>query len=164
MSKTAVGTMQVKEIADVLNNVGAGLHKKTFIDADAATLTLTAEDSGKTIFLNRATGCEVTLPDPEVGLTFHFVVRTAVTSNDYSINGAETTHLFAGRVLNMDTDSSNVMAYFTADESDDDVMSLNGSTTGGLKGDNFTVTCISPTRWYVEGLVTGTGTVATPFA
>jgi hypothetical protein len=162
--KTKVGTMQVKEIADVVNNVGEGLHTKTFIDANAATLTLNAEDSGKTIFLDRAAGCTVTLPTPEVGLTYHFVVRTAVTSNSYKVAGKATTHLFAGRVLNMDTDSSNVMAYFAADETDDDEMTMNGSTTGGLKSDNFTVTCISPTRWYVEGVTTGTGAVANPFS
>ncbi len=162
--KTKVGTMQVKEIADVLNNVGAGLKTETFIDANAATLTLNAEDSGKTIILNRAAGCDVTLPASAEGLTFKFIIRTSVTSNDYSVATAATTDLFLGQITNIDTDTSNALAWYAPDGSDDDAMSMNGSTTGGLAGDEFTVTCIADKRWWVKGTLRATGIVATPFS
>jgi hypothetical protein len=161
--KTKVGTMQVKEIANVLNNVGAGLKTETFIDGNVATIALTAEDSGKTILLNRAAGCDVTLPASTPGLTFNFLVIASVTSNDYSINGKVATDLFIGGVASDDTDTSNAARFFNADGSDDDVMSMNGTTTGGLIGSHFKVTCVAASRWLIQGVNKGSSTVATPF-
>jgi len=164
MSKTVAITSNVKELADVINNVGAGLGSETFIDANAATLVLKAEDSGKTILFNRAAGCDVTLPASTPGLKYKFKVITSVTSNDYSVNGAAATDLFIGGITSDDTDTSNAARFFNADGSDDDVMSMNGTTTGGLIGTNFEVTCVAASKWFIQGVNKGSGEVATPFA
>lgn len=164
MEKTVVGTGNVKEIAAVLNNVGAGLGTETFIDANAATLALKAEDSGKTILFNKADGCLVTLPASAPGLTFKFIVITSVTSAAYGIYGAATTDLFIGGVGSDDTDTANAARFFNADGSDDDRMSMNGSTTGGLIGSWFEVVCTAAGRWFISGVNKGTGSVETPFA
>jgi hypothetical protein len=164
MSKTVAGTMQVKEVAQVLNNVGAGLGTQTFINANAATLALKAEDSGKTILLNRAAGCDVTLPAAAEGLKYKFLIIASVTSNDYSVTAAAATDLFYGLITNIDTDNTNALAFYAPDGSDDDAFSLDGSTQGGLIGDEFEVTCIGPAKWWFHGTLRGTGTVATPFA
>jgi hypothetical protein len=52
---------------------------------------LTAEDSGKTIFLNSATEFATTLPLPANGLHFTFIVKAAPVGTSYTIvtkNGA----------------------------------------------------------------------------
>ena len=43
-------------------------------------------------------------------------------------------------------------------------LSSNGTTTGGLIGDDYTVTAISATVWFISGVTVGSGTLATPFA
>lgn len=64
----------------------------------------------------------------------------------------------------MDFDTANTGTYFTPDESNDLIITMNGSTTGGKKGTVITVTAITATGWFVEGLVFGDGTLATPFS
>jgi len=55
-----------------------------------AAATLTENDSGKTFFLNLATGFTVTLPAPTDGVEYEFVVGTAPTTA-YIINNASGT-------------------------------------------------------------------------
>ena len=61
-----------------------------FIGPDVVTVktaasTLTAADSGKTIFLDSATEFATTLPAPVSGLRFTFVVKTAPVGTAYTI-------------------------------------------------------------------------------
>lgn len=58
----------------------------------AATATLTADDSGRVFFLNRAAGITVTLPSvtTSAGVTYEFIVGTAPTTS-YVISGGGTT-------------------------------------------------------------------------
>lgn len=134
--------------------------------AYATPVVLTAAQSGRVILSDDAAGLDFTLPAiaaTDTGVTFKFVVTTTVTSNALRVTGA-TGDLFRGGVLIMDFDTANTGSYFTPDESDDKVLSLNGSTTGGKKGSVVTFTAIHATGWYVEGLIYGDGTLATPFA
>lgn len=50
-----------------------------------AASTLTAADSGKTIFLNSATEFATTLPAPVDGLRFTFVVKAAPVGTAYTV-------------------------------------------------------------------------------
>lgn len=50
-----------------------------------ATNVLTAADSGKTFFLSAAAGFVTTLPLHAAGLNFKFIVKTAPTSNGYTV-------------------------------------------------------------------------------
>jgi hypothetical protein len=61
---------------------GAGLHEVV-----TATNTLTAEESGKTCYLDAAAGFVTTLPAAALGLHFTFIVKTSPTSNGYTITG-----------------------------------------------------------------------------
>ena len=45
-----------------------------------------------------------------------------------------------------------------------DVITLNGSTKGGLAGSIITVTAIASAKYAVEGITLGSGTLVTPFA
>ena len=45
-----------------------------------------------------------------------------------------------------------------------DVITLNGTTTGGLAGSMLTVTAIASAKYAVTGITLGSGTLVTPFA
>ena len=45
-----------------------------------------------------------------------------------------------------------------------DVISMNGGTTGGDKGSTITITALEDNVYLVEAMLIGTGTEATPFA
>jgi len=129
-----------------------------------ANASLTAEDSGKLLNLNVASGCTITLPAATgTGIEYHFVVLTTVTSNDYivQVTGDDT---IDGLVLNCDDDSSDAVAIWkTAAASD--TITLDGSTKGGIIGDTFKLTDIGSNQWLIHAAATsGTGTVATPFS
>lgn len=64
-----------------------------------ASRTLTDSDSGKTYFLNSATGLTITLPEPRQGLTFEFIVKTAPTSDHYTITSKGSEKVILGKVL-----------------------------------------------------------------
>lgn len=143
------------------------------------TVTLdVATYAGKTIRTNDAT-LVITLPtinvtpnpvtsgpgqDPNtvnnVGTTYTFVVETAATALAIKTDG---TDKFVGSVLMVDTDSSGAMAGF-APASSNDVINLDGSTTGGIAGSTITVSVLAANKYMVTGVLLGSGTVATPFA
>jgi len=129
-----------------------------------ATKILTKEDSGSLILFDRAAGIVVTLPAPVIGLDFEFIVSVTVTSNSYKIITDAGTTLIVGQYLNIDTDTSSAMIIFPANGSTHIALTMNGSTTGGLIGSSFRLRCISATQWLIEGVMNGSGTVATAFA
>ena len=45
-----------------------------------------------------------------------------------------------------------------------DVITLNGTTKGGLAGSIITVTAVGSAKYAVEGIILGSGTLVTPFA
>ena len=51
-----------------------------------------------------------------------------------------------------------------APASSNDVISMNGGTTGGDKGSTVTITALEDYVYLVEAVLIGTGTEATPFA
>ena len=53
-----------------------------------ATNVITASESGKTFFLSALAGFESTLPTAAAGLEFTFIVKTAPTSNGYTITAS----------------------------------------------------------------------------
>lgn len=143
---------------DVLN------HKRKVISGQGATRTLNANESGSTCLFDRAAGIVYTLPVAPVGSFFDFVVTTTVTSNAAKVITGAGTELLIGGYTNVDTDTSNAVAAFTANGSTHVAVSMNGTTTGAVAGTKLRFTCLSSTRWMVEGIVQGTGVVATGFA
>jgi hypothetical protein len=138
--------------------------KAPVISGSGATVTLTVAQSGSAVLFDRAAGIVFTLPAPSVGLYYDFLVNTTVTSNAHKVITDTGTTLLTGSLINIDTDSSNAVAAWTGNGSSHVAVSMNGTTTGGLKGTWMRFTCISSTLWMVTGIDQGTGTVATPFA
>jgi len=138
--------------------------KEAIISGLGATATLSEDDSGSTILLDRAAGIVVTLPRAVPGLFYDFIVATTVTSNAYKVITGAATELLVGGYTNVDTDTSNAVAVYTGNGSTHIAVSSNGTTTGGRVGTNLRFTCVSSTQWLVSGMMMGSGVVATAFA
>lgn len=138
---------------------------KPVISGQGATRTLNKTESGSLCYFDRAAGIVYTLPtaaDP--GTFFDFVITTTITSNAAKVITGAGSELLIGGYTNVDTDTSNAVAVFTGNGSTHVAVTMNGTTTGGILGTKLRFTCLSSTRWMVEGIVQGSGTVATAFA
>lgn len=138
------------------------------VAAGGANLTVTqALHDGKTILLDQATGTAVTLPAMSgSGSRFRFVCSVA-TSGGSQVITATGAHLF-GNVL-VGTDGALAagtlwvpgMAMTPAGST---VVTLNGGTTGGRKGDWIEIEDVAASVGIVRGMVNASGTEATCFS
>ena len=150
--------------------ISAGNANVVSLTADT-TLTVDAH-AGKVLTCNDADG-KFTLPsivatapgsddDPNqtnnLGATFTFVIETAATDLDIKTDG---TDKFVGGVLMGKSDAAG-KAFFSG--ATNDVITLNGSTKGGIVGTIIKVTAIAAAKYAVEGINLASGTVVTPFA
>ena len=158
----------VKSLAGFIT---AGVNSSVSLSADT-TLTVAAH-AGKIILLNDADG-KFTLPtivatsptDPtspdqanNIGASFFFYVETAATDLDILTDG---TDKFVGAVM-VAVDDGAKKAFIPA--ASNDVITLNGSTKGGLVGSVVQVTAIDAAAYLVHNtLLLGSGTIVTPFA
>lgn len=154
-----IGSLEhIKEVSEMLGNVET---------ITATTKTLLVGDSGKTFLITAAAGTAITLPTAYDGCNFKFKVVTAMSSS-YTITfaTAATTSLFYGKVWISDKDVSSydsTLAHFSADESDDDLITMSATTTGGLAGGCLDMVAYGG-HWYVSGHLVGDGNLATPFS
>lgn len=107
-----------------------------------ATNVILAGENGKTFFLHAAAGFQSTLPTPAAGLKFTFIVKTAPTSNGYTIVTNGTTQ----KILKG-------LAVIAADAVGD--VSAGGTTATfvanqALPGDRIDMIC-DGTNWYMIG-------------
>ena len=150
--------------------ISAGNANVVSLTADT-TLTVDSH-AGKVLLCNDADG-KFTLPsivatapgaddDPNqlnnLGATFTFVVVTAATGKDVLTDG---TDKFVGGLY---TGVNNATGKTFISGATNDVITLNGSTKGGLSGSIITVTAIASAKYAVEGITLGSGTLVTPFA
>ena len=150
--------------------ISAGNANVVSLTADT-TLTVAAH-AGKILVTNDADG-KFTLPsivatapgrddDPNqtnnLGATFTFVVVTAATDMDILTDG---TDKFVGGTYTGVTDATGKTFISGASN---DVLTMNGSTKGGLAGSIVRVTAIASAKYAIEGLILGSGTLVTPFA
>lgn len=139
------------------------------VNQTTATLTVTpALHAGRVITLNRAAGVAVTLPPATgTGNTYQFVVGTTITSVGATITtgvvGASS-DAFQGVALT--EDGGTLTGWLAvAGAGGSDVITLNGSTTGGFVGDFIEMQDIGAGVWQVKRFLTkSTGTAATPFS
>jgi hypothetical protein len=143
------------------------------------TVTLTvAAYAGKLIRTNDAT-LVITLPsinttasavsagpgtDPNtqnnVGTSYTFFIETSATAVSIATDG---TDKFVGSILMVATDAAGATTGY-APAAANDYINLNGTTTGGAAGSWIRCTVLAANKYYVEGVILGSGTVATPFA
>ena len=150
--------------------ISAGSSSVVSLTADT-NLTVEAH-AGKILTTNDADG-KFTLPtivatspsdptDPNqlnnLGATYFFVVETAATDMDILTDG---TDKFVGG-LYTGVDDATGKTFISG--ASNDVITMNGSTKGGLAGSIVKVTAIADNKYAVEGLILGSGTIVTPFA
>lgn len=138
------------------------------VAAGGAALTVTqALHDGKTVLLDQATGTAVTLPIMSgSGARYRFGV-TITKSGGSDVITATAAHLFGGMVVNTDGALAAGTLWvpgFAASPAGSTVITLNGGTTGGRKGDWFEIEDVAAGIGLVRGFVNASGTEATPFS
>lgn len=136
---------------------------RTIISGQSATRTLLHSETGSTVLFDRAAGIVYTLPPPRVGVYYDFVVSTAITSNAAEVDTSGASVFLLGAIESI-INASATTSGFAANGTSHVKIASNGSTTGGLAGSVFRLTCISSTQWVVTGVLVGSGALATPFA
>ena len=151
--------------------ISAGVNNSVSLTADT-TLTVDAH-AGKILLCNDADG-KFTLPsivsttpsdptDPNqtnnIGATFNFYIETAATDLDIKTDG---TDKFKGAIL-IAVDDGAKKAFVPG--ASNDVITMNGSTKGGIVGSVVSFTAIDTATYLVHNsLLIGSGTIVTPFA
>jgi hypothetical protein len=150
--------------------------------AVSGSLTLDpATHGGKTIYYSGTSGT-ITLPavnasadpvhtgpgsDPNSanneGVTYTIFVSQATTST-LKIRTESSTpgDLFVGGLVMATAGGASNL--YVPNGSSNDVINLNGTTTGGIAGSYLTITAIAANRYLVQGVLIGSGSLATPFA
>lgn len=132
--------------------------RKRVIDVTTATRTLSRNENGSLVVLNRGAGSTITLPTAGRGLEFQFVVKA---DGAYVIACAGTDKI-RGVLLSAQNDVASKS--FTADPASIVTVTTNGGTTGGKIGSNFTLVSDTDGIWTAKGAVVSSTTAATPFA
>jgi hypothetical protein len=150
---------------------------KAVVSLTADTTLTVATHAGRIITCNDADG-KFTLPTitagsssavagandynvaSNLGCTYTFWVETAATDMDILTDG---TDKFYGAIYTGIDDSAGGKT-FISDSSSNDVLTMNGSTKGGLAGSWVQFTAIADNAYYVTGQLLGSSTLVTPFA
>lgn len=154
----------------------------------AASLTLNPEDhGGRLLYVNyTAALCTITLPavvatadaatagpnaqlDTLNNLGVVYTIYVAATNtNTIKIRTTSSSpgDLFVGGlVIGKDGIlTAGGTATFVPNGSSNDVIAMNGTTTGGIAGSLLTIRAVAANNYLVEGTLIGSGTLATPFA
>ena len=125
----------------------------------ASTLTLTAAAyAGKTIVVNRAAGCTITIPDATGSGNEYLITTIADQTGDLVIQAPDADNTMQGVAM---TDMTGVI-FATADTTD--TITLNGTTKGGLKGARVHLIDVAADTWNVLVVSEASGTEVTPFS
>jgi len=134
------------------------------VNVTASTVTVSpGTHGGRVVTLNRAAGIAVTLPaSTGGGAKYEFFVGTTVTSNSTTIKVANASDIMSGLAIQAADAGSTSNAWETG--ATDDTITFNGSTTGGIKGDQVVLQDVSLNVWSVRVYGSATGIEATPFS
>ena len=144
-----------------LNGVSVG-NGITIVATDAITAT---EHANRKCYLGEVGGnAAVTFTLPAAtgsGATYHFIVSVVNTSNYViQVTGDDT---IDGSVI-LHQDSANTVVSFNTVAASDTI-TLNGTTKGGVSiGDELTLIDSLANQYTVKGVLTASGTEATPFS
>ena len=149
---------------------------KAVVSLTADTSLTVATHAGRVLTTNDADG-KFTLPSitsgsssdvagandynvlSNLGCTYTFWVETLATDMDIKTDG---TDKFVGAVYTGIDSEATGETFLSA--AANDVMTMNGTTTGGIVGSFVQFTAIASAAYYVTGSLIGSGTIATPFA
>lgn len=128
-----------------------------------ADTTLVPRHAGTTVTVNAAAGATLTLPAASgTGYEFDIFVGTTITSNTLVVQVANGDDTMSGVALIAADAGNTINGWETA--STTDTITMDGSTTGGIKGDRIKLKDVADNLWAVEVIASATGTEATPFS
>lgn len=131
-----------------------------------ATRALTAKESGALCLFDRAAGVVYTLPPlsaTAIGMFFEFQTTVTVTSNAAKVITSAATEFITGVVSLAIVGAATTLAA-AGNGTTHIAISSNGTTTGGVIGDRYRLTAVSSTLWAVDGVISGSGALATPLS
>ena len=149
---------------------------KAVVSLTADTTLTVADHAGRVLTCNDADG-KFTLPTITVGsssavagandynvasnlgCTYTFWVETAATDMDIKTDGTD--KFFGGVYIGVNDATGKT---FISSSGSNDVLTMNGSTKGGLAGSWVQFTAIADNAYYVTGQLLGSSTLVTPFA
>jgi len=139
-----------------------GKFANLYTDTEAKTADFTAAVN-KVYVITKLDGCDVTLPAPTVGARIKLIFGGA-TSNSHTVTTNATSTLYNGYAFMQDTADGTPAAFevFEPDGTDDDVITLNRTTTGVAGVIELIGTATN--RWFVEAHLHSNGDAATPFS
>jgi hypothetical protein len=139
-SRTSLSLDEIKNALDTSSSVA---------DLTAAS-TLTAADSGKTLFLNSATEFATTLPSPAAGLRFRFVVKAAPSGASYTVVTASSANILIGGINELEVDTGSDGPYIA---DGDTITFADGVAVVG----DYVDLVSDGTSWYVSGQANADG-------
>jgi hypothetical protein len=139
-SRTSLSLDEIKNALDTSSSVA---------DLTAAS-TLTAADSGKTLFLNSATEFATTLPSPAAGLRFRFVVKAAPSGASYTVVTASSANILIGGINELEVDTGDDGPYIA---DGDTITFADGVAVVG----DYVDLVSDGTSWYVSGQANADG-------
>ena len=134
--------------------------------AVSATTTLTAAQSGATIFWDASTSNTLTLPAAATGLNFKIILKDTVNTDDNARITVTAGDCFYGvpKLVSSTDDVSDLQlvdydtATGTPGSYDFIKFSPDANTTGGASGDVLYLTAVDADAWHLETTLTTTGT------
>jgi hypothetical protein len=133
--------------------------RKNIVEITTATATLSKNQSGSLVVLNRAAGIVVTLPNVGRGLNYDFVVAATPTGAiDIETSGGAS---MTGSILVGGTTSAEGDRLFQSIGALK--VGMGASATGGNIGTRINVVCDEDGVWHVSGQSTAHDVPATPF-
>lgn len=150
-----VGPGNVINVADGTNtlSLSVGTHAGRYVTTNDASLILTLPSISTSSNNTPSTA-------NNQGAEFFIFIETTASAVAIKTDG---TDKFVGSIEMIDTDTSGAMAGY-APAASNDVINLNGTTTGGIAGSWVKITALKSAKYLVQGVLLGSGTVATPFA
>lgn len=131
--------------------------------AVTATTPLTRSFANTDVLVNAAAGLTLTLPAASgTGDEYSIVIGTTVTSNSVIVRVANAVDVLIGNAFHGTDGGTGVHGYETA--ADTDTITLNGTTTGGVRGDRVVLRDVAAGFWQVEIFGSSTGAEVTPFS
>lgn len=155
--------MLLHKRADTLT-IGNQPTKSRLVNVTASTLYLNYKDhNGRIVTINAAAGCAVRLPAATgSGAQFMIVIGTTITSNTTTIKVANATDSMTGNALQSQDAGATLQMFEVA--ANDDTITLDGTTKGGIRGDRIELIDIGSNLWLVTAILAGTGSEGTMFS
>ena len=172
MANPMYGQNKADDAIDIAGNASSGSFGQVAVAGDntqygTSSNPLGKSDLNKWIVNGHTNGLDLWLPSvskSDAGLWLG--VRCGVASGGASIiiTAASGDLLVGHAFITKATDAVANRVYFAADGSDDLILTLNGTTTGGLIGSQAVMQVNKDGYWLVLADLTGSGTLATPFS